>query len=210
MLVGCWICHLMIVVIGYSWYKLQHSKKWYHLNDDVENVESYSNLQLLAQLAILIEHVLIALLLIEPISIALLLIQPLFIEAIFIVTASFFYYIYLFFWFWVSQLLVNMRMTQRSSMINILYYLKWAAILMSYLWMNFVIHIFVKPRFEPWLRKWNVLLSCFQGTYYFWIWIVIISENAYCLQAYWQVRVDILYWNWFWIVFFLKTKCCDV
>ena len=58
-----------------------------------------------------------------------------------------------------------------SSMTIISYYLKWAAILMSYLWMDFVIHILVKPRFEPCLRNWNVLL-----TYYFWIWIVIISE----------------------------------
>ena len=110
----------------------------------------------------------------------------------------------LFFWFWVSQLLMDMTMTRRSFMIIICYYLKWAAILMSYLWMDFVIHILVKPRFEPCLRNWNVLL-----TYYFWIWIVIISENAYCLQAYCQLWTYILYLNCFGIEFF-KTKFCDV
>ena len=138
--------------------------------------------------------------LIEPLLIALLLIQSLFIEAIFIVTA-FFYSINFFFWFWVSQLLVDMRMTRRSSMIIRFYYLKWAAILMSYLWMDFVIHILVKPRFEPCLRNWNVLL-----TYYFWIWIVIISENAYCLQAYCQLWTYILYLNCFGIEFFLRQS----
>ena len=83
---------------------------------------------------------------------------------------------------------------------NYIYYLKWTENLMSYLWMDFVIHILVKPRFEPCLRNLNVLL-----TYYFWIWIVIISENAYCLQAYCQLWTYILYLNCFGIDFLRQS-----
>ncbi len=56
-----------------------------------------------------------------------------------------------------QQIICGYENDSAFSIIDIFYYLKWIAILMSYLSMDFVLHIFVKPRLN---RAWGLEMFC--------------------------------------------------